>query len=133
MKDRQLLVAGAINMFIAVVAGAFGAHGLRNVVSPLMLGVWETGVTYHLIHGIALLLIALAMPHIGEKALSLCGTLMLAGIVLFSGSLYLLVLTGVRWIGVITPIGGVAFLAAWAGFAWAAWRAPNRNLQRCDD
>ena len=133
MKDRQLLVAGALNMFVAVTAGAFGAHGLRSVVSPLMLGVWETGVTYHLIHALALILIALAMPRIGEKALSWCGTLMLTGIVLFSGSLYLLVLTGVRWVGVITPIGGVAFLAAWAWFAWAAWRAPERNLQIRDD
>lgn len=113
-------------MFVAVAAGAFGAHGLRGILSPEMLSVWHTSVMYHLIHGLGLLLIAALMPRLGEAALSKAGTLMLTGIVLFSGSLYLLALTDLKLIGIITPFGGVAFLVSWAWIAVAAWRAAPR-------
>lgn len=126
MNERQLLIAGSLNMFVAVAAGAFGAHGLRRVVTPEMLSVWHTAVMYHLIHGLGLLLIAALMPRLGEAALSTAGTLMFVGIVLFSGSLYLLALTSFKLIGIITPIGGVAFLVSWAWIAMAAWRAAPR-------
>lgn len=118
-----MVAAGAINMLIAVGAGAFGAHGLRRIVTPDMLAVWQTGVTYHLIHGLGLLVIALLMPRFGGSALSAPGTLMLAGIVLFSGSLYVLALTGVKILGAVTPIGGLAFLVSWAWIAWLALRS----------
>ncbi len=126
MNERQLLIAGSLNMFVAVAAGAFGAHGLRRIVTPEMLAVWHTAVMYHLIHGLGLLLIAMLMPRLGVAALATAGTLMFAGIVLFSGSLYVLTLTSVKLIGVITPIGGVAFLVSWAWIAIAAWRAAPR-------
>lgn len=123
MNERQLIVLGSLNMFVAVGAGAFGAHGLRRIVSPDMLAVWQTAVTYHLIHGLGLLVIALLMPRVGVAALSGAGMTMFAGIVLFSGSLYVLTLTGITRLGAVTPIGGVALLAAWAWIAVAAWRS----------
>lgn len=122
MNERRLLVVGSLTMFVGVAAGAFGAHGLKSSVSPEMLSVWETGVTYQLIHAIGLLLIGLLMPRLGKAGLSQAGNWMFVGVILFSGSLYLLTLTGIRQIGVITPIGGLAFLAAWLRLAHAAWR-----------
>lgn len=123
MNDRQLLVAGAANMFTAVAAGAFGAHGLKNMLSPEMLAIWQTGVTYQASHGLGLLLLAVLWDRFGRRQLSWAGALMLLGIVLFSGSLYLLALTGVRMLGAVTPFGGVAFLAAWAMVMWAGVRS----------
>ena len=126
MNERQLLVVGSLNMFVAVALGAFGAHGLKAWVDASMLAVWETGVIYHLVHGLGLLLIALVMPRLdarGASALGKAGAVMFAGIVLFSGSLYLLTLTRITLIGVVTPFGGAAFLFAWGWVAWAAWRS----------
>jgi len=126
MNERQLLLAGSLNMFAAVMLGAFGAHGLKAWVSVEMLAVWETGVIYHLVHALGLLIIALLMPRLdakGASAVGKAGAVMFAGIVLFSGSLYLLTLTGIKLIGVVTPFGGVAFLLAWGWVAWAAWRS----------
>jgi len=124
MTDRHLVVLAALNMIAAVGAGAFGAHGLRNTLPPDLMGVWQTGVLYHLIHALGLLGIALLGARFGSPLLSTAGLLMFAGIVLFSGSLYLLALTGTRWLGAVTPLGGLGFLAAWAMVAWAVWRAP---------
>ena len=126
MNERQLLVTGSLNMFAAVILGAFGAHGLKAWVSADMLAVWETGVIYHLVHGLGLLIIGLLMPRLNVRSaasVGKAGTVMFVGIVLFSGSLYLLTLTGIKLIGVVTPFGGLAFLVAWAWVAWAAWRS----------
>lgn len=123
MTDRILVLLAAINMMLAVAAGAFGAHGLKARVDANLIAVWNTGVLYHLVHGLGLLALALLLPRLGSSLIGLAGWLMLAGIVLFSGSLYALVLTGTRVLGAITPLGGVAFIAAWAVVAWAAWRA----------
>jgi len=121
--DRTFLLAGAVAGMIAVGFGAFGAHGLRGRLTPDMLAVFETGVRYHMYHALALLLTAALatrdMAH-GGKAIVAAGWLFVAGIVLFSGSLYLLAVTGVTMLGAITPIGGVAFLAGWAALAIAA-------------
>ena len=122
MIDRWLAVCAALNMFVAVGAGAFGAHGLKRMLSAEMLAVWQTAVTYHLIHGLGMLFLALASARMGSSVLSTAGWVMFAGIVMFSGSLYLLSLTGMRWLGPITPLGGAAFLASWAMVAWAVWR-----------
>jgi uncharacterized membrane protein YgdD (TMEM256/DUF423 family) len=123
MNDRQLTVLAALNMIVAVGAGAFGAHGLKRIVDANLLAIWHTGVQYHLVHALGLFAVALlAARHGASGLLGTAGLVMFAGIVLFSGSLYLLTLTGARWLGAVTPIGGVAFLAAWAMVAWAAWR-----------
>ncbi len=123
MTDRQLTILAAINLLIAVGAGAFGAHGLKRLVTPELLSVWQTGVMYHLIHGLGLFIIALLGARYGSPLLSAAGLVMFIGIVLFSGSLYVLTLTGTHWLGAITPVGGAAFLAAWAMVALAAYRA----------
>lgn len=123
MTDRQLIVLAALNMMAAVGAGAFGAHGLKQMISADLLAVWQTGVLYHLVHALGLFIIALLAAHYGVRLFSTAGIIMFVGIVLFSGSLYILALTGIRWLGAVTPLGGVAFLIAWAMVAWAAWRA----------
>lgn len=123
MTDRHLIILAALNMITAVGAGAFGAHGLKQMISTDLLAVWQTGVLYHLIHAMGLFVVALLAARYGTGLFSTAGIIMFAGIVLFSGSLYVLALTGIRWLGAITPIGGVAFLIAWALVAWAAWRA----------
>lgn len=123
MTDRALVAIAALNMIIAVGAGAFGAHGLKRVLDADMLAVWHTAVTYHVMHALGMLLIALLMPRFGHGLLSVAGWVMLAGIALFSGSLYSLALTGTRILGAITPVGGVAFIVAWALVVWAAIRA----------
>jgi len=123
MTDRQLTLLAALNMIAAVGAGAFGAHGLKRMLAPDLLAIWQTGVLYHLIHALGLFVVALLGARYGSTLLSTAGTVMFAGIVLFSGSLYVLAITGTRWLGAVTPLGGVAFLVAWALVAWAAWRS----------
>lgn len=112
---RLPLVAGAFLALVAVMAGAFGAHGLRNLVSERGLEVFQTAVTYQMYHSIGLVLLALlAAQGLSRKLLAWSAGFFLAGILLFSGSLYLLVLTDLRWIGPITPIGGLCFMVGWA-------------------
>jgi len=124
MSDRQLAILAALNMIAAVGAGAFGAHGLKRIIDPELLAVWQTGVLYHLVHALGLFAVALLGARFGAPLLSAAGLVMFVGIVLFSGSLYVLALTGSRWLGAVTPLGGAAFLAAWAMTAWAVYRTP---------
>jgi len=123
--DRTLVLIGSIVMFIAVGAGAFGAHGLSGYFSsyPDLRPTFETAVQYQMVHGIAILLAAWVATRYDPSFASWAGYLFLLGIVLFSGSLYLLVLTRITWFGAITPLGGVALLAGWLLLALAAWRA----------
>lgn len=108
-------LAGVIGA-LGVALGAFGAHGLKRVVTdPHLLDVWDTGARYHLIHALALAAVA-AHP----RQPSVAGWLFIAGILLFSGSLYTMTLTGARWLGAITPLGGVAMIAGWLVLAFAA-------------
>jgi len=111
-------VAGALMAGLAVAAGAFGAHALKARLSPDLLQVFETGVRYQMYHALGLLALAVASDRWPESNFSLVGWLMVAGIVLFSGSLYALCLTGIRTLGAITPLGGLCFLAGWAVMAW---------------
>ena len=115
MTNSLFLILASINGFLAVALGAFGAHGLRNSLSPELLSSFQTGVQYHMYHALALLGIGILTLHNpGSMLLKSSGYLFLLGIVLFSGSLYVLSISGIRWIGAITPIGGVSLLAAWA-------------------
>ncbi|MCZ8521932.1 MULTISPECIES: DUF423 domain-containing protein [Paenibacillus] len=109
-----LLVLGSLNMFLVVALGAFGAHGLKSKLSEDAMKVYQTGVQYHMAHALGLLLIGLLAGLKPEAGLlATAGWLLMAGIVLFSGSLYALSLTGIRKLGAITPLGGLAFLAGW--------------------
>jgi len=114
-------VIGAISGAVGVAAGAFGAHGLRGRISPEMLAVFETGVRYHLIHALALLAVGWAATRWESRAIPAAGWLFIAGIVFFSGSLYALALSGMRGLGAITPVGGVAFIAGWLCLTYGAW------------
>ena len=116
--DRTFLLIGAILGFLGVALGAFGAHGLKNRLSPEMLEVFDTGVRYHMYHTIAVLIVAAAIGHIGNaRLLAMAGWFFFAGILLFSGSLYALALTRVGILGAVTPIGGLFFLIGWACLA----------------
>lgn len=120
---KLFVILGSLNALLGVGLGAFGAHGLKARVAPEMLKVWETAVLYHLLHGLGLLPIGILCQVMPEAALlKPAGWLLQAGIVLFSGSLYLLVLTGSKPLGIITPIGGVSFLLGWLMVAVAAWK-----------
>lgn len=116
--DRTFFLLGAVLGFLGVAFGAFGAHGLKNRLSPELLAVFETGVRYQMYHVFALLIVAAAIGHIGSaRLLVISGWSFFAGILLFSGSLYALALTGVGMLGAVTPIGGVLFLIGWVSLA----------------
>jgi uncharacterized membrane protein YgdD (TMEM256/DUF423 family) len=121
--DRVFFALGAVSGFISVAAGAFGAHALRSRLTPEYLGVFETAARYQMYHALALLAVAWAVSRGTGSIAQWAGWLFVIGTVLFSGSLYGLALTGIRWLGVITPLGGVAFLAGWLCLALSA-RSP---------
>lgn len=112
---KLFVILGAINMALAVAIGAFGAHGLEGRVTEKMVDRWATGAHYHIIHALALVAIGLLMAKFHDQAslLQTAGWLLFAGIVLFSGSLYTLVLTGVTKLGAVTPLGGLSFIIGW--------------------
>ena len=119
-SSKLILILGAINAALAVLLGAFGAHGLKARMTVEMLAVYQTGVHYHLFHALGLLAVGIVALHIVDSVyLKWAGWLMLAGIILFSGSLYVLSLSGLRWLGMVTPFGGLAFIAAWVVFVIA--------------
>jgi uncharacterized membrane protein YgdD (TMEM256/DUF423 family) len=118
--DRTFLLIGALAGFTGVALGAFGAHALRARLSPEMLSVFETGVRYQMYHALAVIATGLIVARSGGWLIVTAGWLFAAGIVLFSGSLYLLAFTGVTMLGAITPIGGVVFLLGWACLVLAA-------------
>ena len=108
-----IIPLGALNAFIAVAAGAFAAHGLKDALSTAHLETFKTAADYQMLHGLGMILIGLLNKHEVTRGNTSSAIIMLIGIILFSGSLYLLTLTGTRWLGMITPIGGVCFLIAW--------------------
>jgi uncharacterized membrane protein YgdD (TMEM256/DUF423 family) len=121
--DRLFFALGALAAFIGVALGAFAAHGLKSRLDPAMLATFETGVRYQMYHALALLGVAWACTRWPGVWINASGWLFVAGIAVFSGTLYALALTGVRWLGAVTPLGGLAFLAGWLCLAWAAAKA----------
>ena len=120
---KRFLLSSALAALLVVALGAFAAHGLRGRLDEHMMDVFQTGVRYHFFHALGLGLIALLAKHYPDsKKLCWAGWLMLAGMVVFSGSLYLLSLSGLTWLGMITPLGGLAFMAAWLLLAVFAYR-----------
>jgi uncharacterized membrane protein YgdD (TMEM256/DUF423 family) len=121
LMDRRSLTLGALSGVIAVGAGAFGAHALRTRLTPEMLAAFEAGARYQMYHALALVAIGLG-PIDGSKWVVWARQGFVVGTILFSGSLYLLALSGARWWGAVTPLGGLAFLAGWGCLAVAGWR-----------
>ncbi|KZE66979.1 hypothetical protein AV545_23735 [Paenibacillus jamilae] len=119
--QRRWIMVGSIMMMLAVAIGAFGAHIVKARIDTDALAIYETGVKYHMIHAVGLLIVALAAGQWGSSTrLRWAARLLFTGIILFSGSLYVLSLTGIRVLGAITPLGGVCFIAGWILLAWAA-------------
>ena len=121
--SRTFLIIGMLNALLCIVLGAFGAHGLKRMLSADMLSVYHTGVQYHFYHAFGIIVIGLLLLHFPKSRLMpISGWLMMIGIVLFSFSLYVLSITDLRALGMITPFGGISFLTAWALLAYAIWR-----------
>jgi len=120
--DRFFFLSGAVAAFIAVALGAFGAHSLKTKLSADMLNIFEIGVRYQMYHALGLIAVAWATTRWPEANLNAAGWAFSVGIVVFSGSLYLLSATDIRWLGAITPIGGLAFLIGWAILIWSIGR-----------
>ena len=120
MRPGTWIALGALSAALAVACGAFGAHALRMRLDAAQLDIWKTAVLYHALHALALILFGLFRGRFA--ATDVAGWAFLAGTLLFSGSLYLLATTGQRWLGAVTPLGGVAFLLGWLILAWQAWR-----------
>jgi len=120
---RVFVFLGALSGFVAVAAGAFGAHALQSRLSAEMLDVWKTAAHYQLVHSVLLVVVGVMLGARVSKLLSSAGWLLVAGVFLFSGSLYALVLSGVRTLGAVTPFGGLCFLGAWLLLAFSAFRA----------
>ena len=118
---QYLLLAAGLSGFLAVAAGAFGAHALKGVLAPDLARIYETAVLYHLVHTAALLG-TVPLARIGVPLAGLAGIAFFVGIIVFSGSLYALAVTGIRALGAVTPLGGVAFLAGWALLAWGGFQ-----------
>ncbi|HET9024328.1 MAG TPA: DUF423 domain-containing protein [Burkholderiaceae bacterium] len=120
--DRLFVILGALSAFIGVGAGAFAAHALKARLAPDLLAVFDTGARYQLVHALGLLAVAWACERWPGRPTRWAGWCFVAGTVLFSGSLYVLALSGARGLGAVTPFGGVAFLFGWGLLAWSAWR-----------
>ena len=117
MRDRRLLLTGSVLAATGIACGAFGAHALRDSLGPVRLGWWQTAVQYQLWHAVALVAIAaLPVPRLGLPAL-----LIGVGTSIFAGTLYAMALGGARWLGAVTPVGGLLMIAGWLALAWRAW------------
>ena len=124
---KLFIVIGALMGLLSVALGAFGAHGLQSRVEPRMLEVWETAARYQMYHALALLFVAWMVNQTHHTAATVAGWSFVAGTLIFSGSLYVMVLTGTKWLGAITPIGGTAYLIGWGALMFAAVRLDCPN------
>jgi uncharacterized membrane protein YgdD (TMEM256/DUF423 family) len=120
---RRILISGALVALLGVAGGAFGAHGLRPLLSDHMMNVFETGVRYHVFHALGMLGAGLSLAYAPTRYFQFAAWAFFLGIVLFSGSLYVLSISGVRALGMITPLGGLCFLVGWGLLAWGYWKA----------
>jgi uncharacterized membrane protein YgdD (TMEM256/DUF423 family) len=125
--ERVFFVIGALSALLGVATGALGAHGLKSRMSAEMLSVFEVGVRYQIYHAFALMAAAWAQTMWPSRLVTAGGWFFVLGTILFSGSLYLLSVYGVRWFGALTPLGGLAFMAGWVCLAWAGWRASAKR------
>lgn len=119
---KTILLSASGFLALAVAIGAFGAHGLKSHISPELLQTFKTGVDYHFYHALGLLLIGVLSVSMPSDLLNWSAILLAVGILLFSGSLYLLAITGIKWLGAITPLGGLSFIAGWVLLFVAVWK-----------
>jgi uncharacterized membrane protein YgdD (TMEM256/DUF423 family) len=127
--SKLFLILGSVNAATAVSMGAFGAHFLKTKIPEEMLSVFQTAVQYHFYHSLGLMIIGVLIISIKpEKYLGIAGWMMFIGIILFSGSLYILSTTATRWVGIITPFGGIAFIISWVFIAVALWKWSGTNI-----
>lgn len=132
MQERHILTSAAISMFIAIGLGAFGAHGLKQMLSVEMLAIWQTAVQYQLVHGLALFALAIVYPRFAQhssRSFRFIAPCFIIGTLLFSGSLYALALSGIKVLGAITPVGGIAFLLGWLLLAKQAMQLHKAHQQ----
>ena len=122
---RWLVVIGSLLAGLGVAAGAFGAHMLKGVLDQPMLAVYDTATRYQMYHAFGMVLSGMAVRVNQDKGIARAGWMFLVGIFLFSGSLYGVSLLGVRWLGAVTPVGGLFFILGWAMLAWRFWRGPG--------
>jgi uncharacterized membrane protein YgdD (TMEM256/DUF423 family) len=122
-STKNFLIMACLLMATAVSLGAFGAHGLKKIITPDMLSVYQTGVQYQFYHALGLLGVAFIAHVNSTKLVNMAGNLMFTGVMIFSGSLYLLVILNIKWLGAITPIGGVLMVISWVLLAWAVFRS----------
>ena len=128
-RERQFVFLGAVSGFLSVALGAFGAHALKDALAPDLLAVFETGVRWQAVHAVAILAAGVFSARLSGPMAPAAGWLFVLGTVVFSGSLYVLALSGVRAWGAVTPLGGVAWLAGWACLAVAGLRRPGRVIE----
>jgi uncharacterized membrane protein YgdD (TMEM256/DUF423 family) len=129
VSSKWFSILGSINMFLAVALGAFGAHALEAILAPGLMAVYRTANQYHFYHALGLFSVAVSATWFGPSRLfGLSGAFILAGLILFSGSLYTLSITGQRWIGLLTPFGGTAFMLGWLLLAAGVWRGRKPQL-----
>jgi uncharacterized membrane protein YgdD (TMEM256/DUF423 family) len=126
-NSNKFIAIGSVACLVGVATGAFGAHALEGSLGPEQLTTWEKGVDYLFVHALGLILLGILARIEPRKCLNLAAWLMVAGIVLFSGSLFVLVLSGIKWLGMITPLGGVSFLAAWLILAVCYLKADRKT------
>ena len=121
--SRRLIAVGCIVAGVGVAAGAFGAHMLKTILEPPMLAAYDTATRYQMYHAFGMVLVGIAMRVYGDRRLAMAGWLFVAGMVLFCGSLYGIALAGLKWLGPITPVGGLMFIIGWGIFGWRMWQA----------
>jgi uncharacterized membrane protein YgdD (TMEM256/DUF423 family) len=121
--SRRLIAVGCVVAGIGVAAGAFGAHMLKTILEPPMLAAYDTATRYQMYHAFGMVLVGIAMRVYGDRRLAMAGWLFVAGMVLFCGSLYGIALAGLKWLGPITPVGGLMFIIGWGIFGWRMWQA----------
>lgn len=122
MMSKTIIMTASVLLALAVAIGAFGAHGLKAHLSPEMLQTYKTGVEYHFYHALGLLLVGVLSVSMPSNLLNWSAFLLALGIILFSGSLYVLAISGIKWLGAITPIGGLCFIAGWIVLLLAVWK-----------
>ena len=121
--SRTFIILGSLLSFVGVALGAFAAHALKDKLPPDLFAIWEVGVRYHMYHALGLFAVAWVSAQFPDANVFVSGWLFVAGIVIFSGSLYLMSLSGVRWLGAVRPIGGLCYLAGWLWMGWSVWRS----------